>query len=134
MKLMNSELWEQAEKFADRSYDITVETDTLSDGQTVYLLRHPELPGCKAQGITLDEAKTNLNDARVDYIYALLECGLEVPVPASYTLITKSDSKSAIWSFDASSDESDEDIMSNQDSQPQSFTHMSLQGDLAEHG
>ena len=66
-------LWEQAEHLASLSYTITIEGDRLSDGRIVYLVRNPELPGCKAEGATIDEAKANLDEARVDYIHALLE-------------------------------------------------------------
>jgi predicted RNase H-like HicB family nuclease len=40
---------------------------------------HPELPGCISGGETPNKAKQNLSDARIDYIYYLLEDGLQVP-------------------------------------------------------
>ena len=85
---MNDKLWDEACKFAANPYDVEIERDTLSDGQTVYLARNPELPGCKAQGMSEDEAKKNLDEARVDYIYALLEEGLPVPEAAPYQSVT----------------------------------------------
>jgi predicted RNase H-like HicB family nuclease len=78
---MSEELWDQAEQLASRPYEITIEGDTLSDGQIVYLARNPKLPGCKSQGDTIDEAKSNLAEARVDYIHALLDEGLPIPEP-----------------------------------------------------
>ena len=74
--------WEQAEHLASQSYAITIERDSLSDRRIVYLVRNRELPGCKAEGATLDQAKANLDDARVDYIHALLEEGLPIPEPS----------------------------------------------------
>ena len=76
-------LWEQAKWLATRPYTITIEGDRLADGRIVYLVRNPELPGCKAQGANPDQAKANLEDARVDYIHALLEAGLPIPEPSS---------------------------------------------------
>ena len=55
--MMNEQLWTQAEQLAKRHYRVTTEIDTLSDGQQVFLLRHPELRGCKAQGGTREEAE-----------------------------------------------------------------------------
>jgi predicted RNase H-like HicB family nuclease len=76
------DLWEKAERLASRLYPITIERDHLSDGSVVYLARNPELPGCKAQGTSIQEATTNLEKAQVDYIHALLESGLPVPEPS----------------------------------------------------
>lgn len=78
---MNEDLWAKAEKLAARNYSMEFEKDVLSDGQVVYVARNPELPGCKAQGASIDEAKSNLDEARVDYIYALLDENLSVPEP-----------------------------------------------------
>ncbi len=99
---MNSELWQRAQKLADRPYDFSIEEDALTDGQPVYLLRDSELPGCKAQGATVDEAKVNLDEARVDYIYALLEAGLDVPLPAKSKPSTGAVSEREYWKFDLS--------------------------------
>lgn len=60
------------------------ERDTLSDGSEVWLVRAPELPGCKAQGRTMDEANASLEDCIVDYKAAMAEWGLEVaPEPTN---------------------------------------------------
>lgn len=81
--MMNEHLRQQAEHLANRPYSLSIERDTLSDGREVIVLRHPELPGCKAQGFSLPEAKAYLDDARVDYIQALVELDLPVPAPAA---------------------------------------------------
>jgi predicted RNase H-like HicB family nuclease len=80
---MNDNLWHEAKRLASRNYRMDFERDVLSSGQTVYLARNPELPGCKAQGATVDEAKENLDSVRVDYIHVLLEEGLPIPEPQS---------------------------------------------------
>ena len=79
---MGDEYREKAEKLASRLYAITIERDELANGETVYFVKNPELPGCKAEGMTIDEAKANLADARVDYIHAFLEEGMPIPPPA----------------------------------------------------
>lgn len=87
---MSNELWERAEKLAARPYDVQVLGEETPDGQTIYLARNPELYGCKAQGETIEEAIANLNEARIDYIYALLEDHLPVPEPANQATKTGS--------------------------------------------
>ncbi|MBL1135889.1 MAG: type II toxin-antitoxin system HicB family antitoxin [Chloroflexi bacterium] len=47
----------------------------------MFLARNPELEGCMAQGETPEAAQSNLLEARIDYIYFLLEDGLPVPDP-----------------------------------------------------
>lgn len=76
---MNHEQLDRAEQLASRNYNTVVERDTLTDGSPVYLASNPELPGCMSQGATSEEAVKNLRNARVDYIYMLLEDGLPVP-------------------------------------------------------
>jgi predicted RNase H-like HicB family nuclease len=85
---MNKELLEQARKLAIRNYDVLVESDELSDGTPIFMASNPELDGCKSQGKSIEQAIANLNEARVDYIYSLLEDGLSVPDPANLTTIT----------------------------------------------
>jgi predicted RNase H-like HicB family nuclease len=87
---MNKAQFEQAIKLASRPYNITVSQDKLSNGSTIYMARNPELPGCKAQGNSPTDAINNLRDARIDYIYYLIEDGLEVPVPTTLANITSS--------------------------------------------
>lgn len=78
---LNKQLWTEAENLASRGYDVETFRDTLTNGEVVILARHPELPGCMAHGATLDEALTNLKEARTEYIYSLLEDGEYVPYP-----------------------------------------------------
>jgi predicted RNase H-like HicB family nuclease len=103
---MDEKVWAKAEALADRLYAITYEKDTLSNGEQIILLRHPDLPPVKAQGRDLMEAKRNLDDARVDYIYTLLVDGLPVPAPqTSSNNVTVPRATSRNWNFNASSPE-----------------------------
>jgi len=78
---MNQELREKAKQLSFQNYAFMVEEDVLSDGSPIFLTSNPELEGCKSQGRTIDEAIFNLAEARIDYIYSLLEDGLPVPQP-----------------------------------------------------
>lgn len=99
--MINEQLWREAERLAARPYGISYEVDTLSNGQRVILLRHPDLPAVKAQGIDLDEAKRNLDEARVDYIYSLLDDGIPVPAPATSSS-TGSPANGKVWNISGS--------------------------------
>jgi antitoxin HicB len=68
------------EQYVKLPYAIIIETDREND-EIYYMAFHPELPGCMAQGDTVEEAIASLNEARADYIKALLEWELEVPLP-----------------------------------------------------
>ena len=87
---MTSERWEQAERLAKRNYDIEVVRDVTTDGDPTYVASNPELPGCRSQGDTVEEAVNNLEQARIDYIFFLLEDGLKVPEPAPRAVTTSS--------------------------------------------
>ena len=91
-------LEEQAEVLADKPYSIEIMSDETVDGKSVYLLSHPELPGCMAQGDTIGEAMDSLKDARIEYILSLLEDKLPVPSPRSRAAETAS--SSAVVSYD----------------------------------
>ncbi len=136
---MDSVLWEKAEELAARSYSITIEEDTLSNGQKVFVARHPELPGCKAQGNSPEEAKNNLDEARVDYIYTLLDAGLEIPPPNESLSSTENQpmGNAHIWVFDASTNEARTNAISSnaaQTAQATSESNISLEGDLLKQG
>ena len=93
---MDKELLKNAEKLALRPYTTNVIRDETTDGEPIFLAITPELYGCLAQGDTVDKAVANLNDARVDFIYSLLEDGLPVPEPRSSTVTTTSVSSTIV--------------------------------------
>ncbi len=75
------DLGEKSRLLAKRSYIEEISKDETTDGHPVYLMSHPELPGCMTQGATIEEARENLQDARYEYILSLLEDGEPVPEP-----------------------------------------------------
>jgi len=85
---MNPELLTKAKQLAARDYTVIITEDTLSDGGKIYVVEHPELPGCMAQGTTIAAAQEELAEATVDYIYYLLEDGLDVPDPLNSRTVT----------------------------------------------
>jgi predicted RNase H-like HicB family nuclease len=78
---MDESFEEKAKRLASLPYTIVVEQDETTDGEPIYVLSHPELPGCIAQGENWEEASENLFDATYEYILSLLEDGLSVPEP-----------------------------------------------------
>ena len=72
---MNKELLNKAKILSKQEYKITISTEKLSDGRVVYMANNPDLEGCMAQGFTEEEAISNLEEARIDYIYDALEDG-----------------------------------------------------------
>ncbi len=80
---MADDLWNQAEQLANRNYSFIVMQDEYSTGGIAFVASNPDLPGCKSQGDTMDDALNNLDLARVDYIQMLLEEELEVPKPGA---------------------------------------------------
>ena len=79
---MDKELLEQAKKLAAKNYTLSVFEDTLPSGEKIYMAKNPELAGCMAQGMSIEEAIDNLAEARLDYIYDSLEDGIPIPEPA----------------------------------------------------
>ena len=110
MNERNSELLLKAKKLAARGYTTKVSEDILSTGETVYLAEYVEISGCMTQGYTREEALTELKQVAVDFIYYLLEDGLEVPSPLSTQTITAGSNSKAI-------------ITSVNESSPMHFTH-----------
>lgn len=63
-------------------YRVEVVPDVTTEGEPIFVARHPELSGCMAHGDSAEEAEMLLIDARSLYIGSLLEEGLEPPRPA----------------------------------------------------
>ena len=66
-----------AENFMNKNYRVALQYD--SDGY--WIAEHPELPGCKADGETAQEALSSLDVSRELWIQSRLATGLEVPEP-----------------------------------------------------
>jgi len=75
---------EEAKRLSNRPYITVLEYETDPEGFTGYFAYHPDLPGCMAQGMTPQEAKANLTEARLFWIQCLLEDGLPVPEPQKW--------------------------------------------------
>lgn len=78
---MGDNLESRAHQSANMPYTIEVEQDETTEGEPIYVLSHPELPGCIAQGENWQEALDNLRDATFEYILSLLVDGLPIPEP-----------------------------------------------------
>jgi len=85
--MAKNNLHEKALQLAARPYTVRILRDD-SDSETLYLALNPELEGCMAQGETVTEAESNLDEVRVIYIEHLLEHNLPVPYPESMTTVT----------------------------------------------
>ncbi|TET40053.1 MAG: type II toxin-antitoxin system HicB family antitoxin [Dehalococcoidia bacterium] len=62
-------------------YSTFVVPDVTTDNEPCYVAYHPELEGCMSHGDTLEEALHNLAEVTELYISALLDKGLEIPLP-----------------------------------------------------
>lgn len=91
---MDEQRLRRARELASRAYQVHVFPDESTNGDPGFVASIPELPICMSDGETVEEAKNNLESAKVDFIYFLLEDGLPVPEPrllGSYTCIDMSD-------------------------------------------
>ena len=66
-----------AKNFMNKNYRVALQYDP--DGY--WIAEHPELPGCKADGETAQEALSSLDVSRETWIESRLATGLEVPDP-----------------------------------------------------
>ena len=80
-QMSKRELKNKALHLANRPYTEETILDETTEGGNIFLIVHPELPGCMAQGLTVKEAQENLRDARFEYLLSLLKDGLPVPDP-----------------------------------------------------
>ena len=63
------------------TYAVVTWLAETTTGGAVYLARHPELPGCCAQGDTPGEARVALDEVRAAYLAHLAAHKLPVPEP-----------------------------------------------------
>ncbi len=83
--MIREDLWQQAGILADRPYSVQAQKSQLLDRSIVVVVANPELPGCMAQGDSLEEALAELGEARQEYLYVLLQRGRDIPEPESTT-------------------------------------------------
>ncbi len=110
---MNDDLRRQAETLAqERTYFVQILKDeTTEDEEPIFFLTVRELPGCSAQGITLEEAFSNLAEVKVDFIESLLEDGLPIPPELPITTTKFALGTSNVYDLTPVEDESLEDIL-----------------------
>lgn len=68
-------------KDLDRYLRLRYPMEVVQAEEGGYFAHIPDLPGCMAQGETIEEAVKNLEDAKRAWIEVRLEDGLEVPAP-----------------------------------------------------
>jgi hypothetical protein len=62
-------------------YLLEAEAVETEPGQWLLRLAYPELPGCAAEGLVVEDVLKELERRRVEMIVALVEAGKEPPVP-----------------------------------------------------
>jgi predicted RNase H-like HicB family nuclease len=82
---MSEQTRELAKTLALRPYIVEIRQDETTDGEPVYLALNPELNGCLGQGKSIEEALSDLDSARIDFIESMLDDGLTVPDPFGMT-------------------------------------------------
>jgi predicted RNase H-like HicB family nuclease len=87
---------QEAARLAALPYSVEVAKDETTDGRPIFLARVPELEGCMAQGDTLDQALDSLQEAKLDFILALLVDALPVPLPATLATVTAAGTSSTV--------------------------------------
>ena len=78
---MNKHLFRKAKELAQRPYQVHIVSDETTDGKPAYFARVSEMPGCVSHGYTIEEARSQIETAKVDFIYFLLEDELPIPKP-----------------------------------------------------
>ena len=76
---------EEIRKLSERKYQTIIRLEETTDGSYCYIAYHPELPDCKSQGDTPQEAEENLREATQMLIEHLISNNLPVPAPASFS-------------------------------------------------
>ena len=75
------------EEYLSLPYSTIVVPDVTTENEPCYMAYHPELEGCMSHGNTLEEAVRNLREVTELYISALLDKGLDVPLPQGVRII-----------------------------------------------
>ena len=81
--MKTNELTEKLNYYMKKKYRIEIVEDEDEGG---FVVSYPDLIGCISSGETLEEAVKNGEDARREWIYAMLESGAVVPDPLTPTI------------------------------------------------
>ncbi len=77
----DKQLFQQAKRLANRPYRVMTFLDQTTDDELIQVALIPELPGCHTHGKTAEEAIALLHELKIEFIYFMLEDGLDVPEP-----------------------------------------------------
>lgn len=77
----NRRMLKTAKKLACKYVLVRTSKCEIEDSEHIWLAEDLDLVGCMAQGATREEAYNNLKDSRIDFIYFLLEDGMDIPPP-----------------------------------------------------
>lgn len=130
---MNDKVLEESEHakvLAAQPYNVIVVEDETTEGQLVYLASIPELEGCMGQGLTLEEALADLEDAKFDYINSLLIDGLQVPLPSDARITTHATTTSSSLSNTFTINHFQVDYQVPTEKKPHRLFDVALQGDF----
>lgn len=72
---------ESLDFYLSLKYPITLYPDP--DPEVGYVVEIKDLPGCMTQGVTIDEAMSNIEEARELWIEAVYEKGNDIPLPST---------------------------------------------------
>ena len=62
-------------------YLLEAEAVETESGQWLVRLAYPELPGCTAEGVVIEDALKDLERRRIEMIVGLVEAGKQPPIP-----------------------------------------------------
>ena len=85
---MNRQLESIARTLAKQPYHMEIHEDETTDDEPIFTVNYLEMPGCRAQGDSVDEAVENLKELTFEYILVYLENGVTVPQPYTTTTAT----------------------------------------------
>lgn len=63
------------------TYPVVIHPDRYPDGSRCWVASHPDLPGCMADGDTVEEARRLLDLARLAYLAYLNGADRDAPLP-----------------------------------------------------
>jgi predicted RNase H-like HicB family nuclease len=62
-------------------YLLEAEAVETKSGEWLVRLTYPELPGCTAEGVVIEDALKDLERQRIEMIVGLVEAGKQPPIP-----------------------------------------------------
>ena len=72
----------QAKQYENIEYPIKLYKEH-EENDSYWVAEHPDFPGCMTHGNTKEEAISNLDDAKISWIYTALSRGMSIPEPGA---------------------------------------------------